>query len=278
MVTGKAEAGVSVTVKLKLVAPELPSASVTSLIESAGSASSFLIVPTPTLPPIVAFTGPVRFTSRVSSGSGVTSPRTETVSVCVVWPAVKVTVPLFAVKSVPDVAVPLAVAKLAVTVDADAAERKTLNVIVALPAFPSTTCALPIVIDGVAGVLIAAHAENSDVLPSESVAVAVAKPPATPANVTLNVPTPDAAVVIVASPRYVCPSPAPDGSQAVFWKNCTMYVLDGALLSVPAIVTEPAPNCADEMTGKFCRSLNEPMSPSPASFGVMPSSPRSMPS
>src|SRR4051794_34141264 len=189
-----------------------------------------------------------------------------------------VTVPVVAVKSVPDVAVPLAVAKLAVTVDADAAERKTLNVIVVLPAFPSTTCALPIVIAGVAGVLIAAHAENSEVLPSESVAGAVAKPPATPANVTLNVPMPDAAAVRGASPGDGVPSPAAEGSQAVLWKNCTMYVLDGALLSVPVIVTVPAPNCAVLMTGKFWRSLKRPASPSPVSFGVMPSSPRSMPS
>src|SRR3954454_20878402 len=167
-----------------------------------------------------------------------------------------VTVPLFGVKSVPDVPVPLAVAKLAVTVDAEAAERKTLNVIVAVPAFPSTTCGSLMLIDGVAGVDMAAHAENSDVLPRESVAVAVANPPATPANVTLNVPMPDAAVVIVVSPRYVCPSPAPEASHAVLWKNCTMYGLDGALLSVPVIVTVPAPNCAALMTGKFWRSLN----------------------
>src|SRR3954454_4061283 len=99
----------------------------------------------------------------------------------------KVTVPLFAVKSVPDVAVPLAVAKLAVTVDADAAERKTLKVIEAVPAFPSTTRALSLLIEGVACVLIDADAEISYVLPTESVAVAVAKPPSLPANVTLNV-------------------------------------------------------------------------------------------
>ncbi len=93
MVTGNAEAGVRVTVKSKLVVPELPSLSATSLMVSAESASSFRIVPRPWLSAMVAFTGLVRLTKSVSSASGVTSPRTVTLTVCVVWPGLKVTVP-----------------------------------------------------------------------------------------------------------------------------------------------------------------------------------------
>ena len=52
--------------------------------------SSLVIVPIPCASPSVALLGLDRFTKNVSSGSKVVSPRIETVSVRLVWPAVNV--------------------------------------------------------------------------------------------------------------------------------------------------------------------------------------------
>jgi hypothetical protein len=93
-VTCLPEAELSVTVKAAFVVPELPSVTVTSLIESAGSGSSSVIVPTPWLSVMVAFTAPERFRVKVSLSSSIVSPRTGTVMVPVVEPATMVSVPL----------------------------------------------------------------------------------------------------------------------------------------------------------------------------------------
>ena len=60
----------------------------------AGGASSFRIVPRPSPSAIVAWTGFVRFTKKVSSPSKKLSPKTGTVSVTVDSPGSKVSVPL----------------------------------------------------------------------------------------------------------------------------------------------------------------------------------------
>ena len=84
----------SVTVKFAFTVPELPSVTVTSSIERDGSPSSSRIVPMPWPSAIVAFVGPERLTKYVSLLSFSRSPLTRTVTVLVVWPAAKVTVPL----------------------------------------------------------------------------------------------------------------------------------------------------------------------------------------
>ena len=67
---GDAAGEESVTVKVAVVVPLLPSATVTSLIERPGTGlSSFTIVPTPWPSSIVAKRGSDRFTKNVSSGS-----------------------------------------------------------------------------------------------------------------------------------------------------------------------------------------------------------------
>ena len=60
--------------------------------------------------PSVAPLGAERFTASVSAPSKVPSLAIATVIVCVVAPGAKVNVPVAAVKSVPDVALPFAVA------------------------------------------------------------------------------------------------------------------------------------------------------------------------
>ena len=73
--------------------PALPSVTLTSLIDSVGTASSFVIVPIPLPSAIVAFTGPLRFTPNVSFASNFVSPFTVTLTGRVAWPGVKVSVP-----------------------------------------------------------------------------------------------------------------------------------------------------------------------------------------
>jgi hypothetical protein len=63
------------------------------------------------------------------------------------------------------------------------------------------------------------QAENSEVFPSASVAVAVRTVPVMPAKDVATVPFPDASVVRLAVPRCVSPSPNPVGSQEVFEKK-----------------------------------------------------------
>ena len=66
----------------------------------------------------------------------------------------------------------------------------------------------------------ALHGENSDVLPFESVAVAVMKCPTVvvTGKMTVKLVIPLASVEIggLVEPRYVCPSPKPEESQAGF--------------------------------------------------------------
>jgi hypothetical protein len=100
-------------------------------------------------------------------------------------------------------------------------------------------------------------------------------------TVTEKVTSPLAFVVTVAGavlPRKTCPSPFPEVSHAAFAKNCRRNCEFGVLLSVPWIVVVPAPGVTAVMTGKFWSPL-APVSGSPgvASFGVTPSSFRSMP-
>ena len=58
--------------------------------------SSFVIVPWPWPSARVAPTGPVRLTTKVSFGSTVVSPLTTTAIVLLVWPAVKLRLPVWA--------------------------------------------------------------------------------------------------------------------------------------------------------------------------------------
>jgi hypothetical protein len=95
-VTARPLAGVSVTVKVAATVPEFPSVTVTSLIESAGSASSSVIVPMPWLSVIDALTAFVRLSANVSFASSSTSPLTITATCFAVSPAAKLTVPVVA--------------------------------------------------------------------------------------------------------------------------------------------------------------------------------------
>jgi len=96
-VTGLALAGASVTVNTAFVVPAFPSLTVASPIDRAGGPSSSTMVPTPRASEIVALTGAERFTKNVSLFSSVASSSTATVTVALVWPGVKVSVPLVAV-------------------------------------------------------------------------------------------------------------------------------------------------------------------------------------
>ena len=66
------------------------------------------------------------------------------------------------------------------------------------------------------------QAENSEVLPVMSVAVEVINsPPPTPTgSVKVKAALQSASVFTVVCPRYISPSPWPDGSQTRFAKNC----------------------------------------------------------
>src|SRR6266542_1019018 len=79
-----------------------------------------------------------------------------------------------------------------------------------------------------------AHAENSDVLPAGSVAVAVMTWPAVfTGNVTLKAALQEPSVVTVVEPRNLCPSPYPEGSQEGLEKNSIEKVVVGRLSSPP---------------------------------------------
>jgi hypothetical protein len=82
----------SVTANTASTVPEFPSVTVASAIEIDTSSSE--IVPVP-LPPIVAPLGFERPRVRLSLGSNAVSPWTRTVTVLLVWPGAKVSVPLF---------------------------------------------------------------------------------------------------------------------------------------------------------------------------------------
>jgi len=86
-------------VKVRIEVPALPSAIETSLIETwIGVPSSLTIVPIPCASAIVAPpVALVRFSSTVSSSSGVPSLAIATVTVAWTWLSVKESVPLVAV-------------------------------------------------------------------------------------------------------------------------------------------------------------------------------------
>ena len=65
--------------------PEFPSVTVTSLIESAGTASSSAIVPSPLASKIDAFDALLNPTANVSLASLNLSPFTVTENVCVIY-------------------------------------------------------------------------------------------------------------------------------------------------------------------------------------------------
>ena len=75
------------------VVPASPSLALKSLIEIAGRASSLRMVPTPWPSAIVPRRALDRLTKNVSSGSKVVSPLTSTVTVLLVSPGRKTTVP-----------------------------------------------------------------------------------------------------------------------------------------------------------------------------------------
>src|SRR5437763_1941235 len=123
----------------------------------------------------------------------------------------------------------------------------------------------------------AAHAENSDVLPDGSVAVAVITSDDGSAMVVkVRAALPAASVAALAEPRNSCPSPLPVGSHPMLEKNSTWKIVLGVLLRVAAMLVATPELTAETTTGKFCELLG-PESESPASFGVTPSPPRSMP-
>ena len=79
--------------------PASPSVTVASPIDTVGAVSSSVIVPTPCASPSVAFEGALRLRKKLSFGSSSRSPFTSTVTVCVVSPAAKLSVPAVAAKS-----------------------------------------------------------------------------------------------------------------------------------------------------------------------------------
>jgi hypothetical protein len=82
----------SVTTKVAVAVPVLPSATTASATAMVGVASSSVIVPVACASPTVAFVGPERSTTKVSLTSSRTSPFTCTVTGRTVWPGLNVTV------------------------------------------------------------------------------------------------------------------------------------------------------------------------------------------
>jgi hypothetical protein len=104
------------------------------------------------------------------------------------------------------------------------------------------------------GQLTGLQAENSDVVPPESVAVAVMEfPTAGPATEKVNVGVlPLASVATGIDPRKIAPSPDPLALQDVLEKNSIVNVVLAVLLTrLPVIVVVPLPlsNVAVAMTG-----------------------------
>jgi hypothetical protein len=102
------------------------------------------------------------------------------------------------------------------------------------------------------GQFTATQAENSDVVPLESVAVAVMEfPTAGPETGTLNDALPLPSVVTDIDPRKIAPSPNPLPLQDVLEKNSIVNVVLAVLLRLPVIVVLPLPlsNVAVAMTG-----------------------------
>jgi hypothetical protein len=97
------------------------------------------------------------------------------------------------------------------------------------------------------------QAENWDVVPLESVAVAVMEfPTAGPATEKVNVGVlPLGSVATDIDPRKIAPSPNPLPLQDVFEKNSIVNVVLAVLLRLPVIVVMPLTlsNVAVAMTG-----------------------------
>ena len=74
-----------------------------------------------------------------------------------------------------------------------------------------------------------------------------------------------AAVVTSVVPRRIRPWPIPERAQDTSEKNSSRNVVPPSLFNVPEIVTLPAPNTAEVMTGKFWAWLLPLLSPSQAS-------------
>ena len=83
---------------MKVAFTELPfpSVTVTSFTDSDGKPSSSVIVPIPCGSGVVALSAPERLSAKVSLTSSRRSPFTATVTVLVVSPAAKLSVPLLA--------------------------------------------------------------------------------------------------------------------------------------------------------------------------------------
>ncbi len=101
-----------------------------------------------------------------------------------------------------------------------------------------------------ATVVTATHAENSDVLLFESVAVAVMTPAVAPPS-TVNVASPEALVVTLVDAINVWPSPLPEASHAALENSSIRNVAFGVLFSEPTTVVVVALAIADASTGKF---------------------------
>ncbi len=84
------------TLKLAVTVPVSPSVTVTSPIATEGSESSSVIVPSPCASSIDAFKALDRLRKKFSSFSSSASPLTSTVTVFVVSPAAKLSVPAVA--------------------------------------------------------------------------------------------------------------------------------------------------------------------------------------
>ena len=94
-----------------------------------------------------------------------------------------------------------------------------------------------------------AQAENSEVLPFVSVAVAVNTDPPMSGRVTEKPALPLASVITFVEPRNICPSPLPPLSHERLLKNSKRYSLLLTLFNVPDSVTFPLATETPVMTG-----------------------------
>ncbi len=123
-----------------------------------------------------------------------------------------------------------------------------------VPDVPTMNVPLPALVNaGAAAALTMTAAENSEVLPTPSVAVAVTTRPAETATLreTLKAALPLASVVALRKPRNCCPSAMPPAGSASLAKNSTRNVESGVVWSVPAMTVWPLFSKAEVNTGKF---------------------------
>src|SRR3982751_6611118 len=148
----------------------------------------------------------------------------------------------------------------------------------AVPPFPPT---VPTVTGAVAAST-DLHRENSDVLPSGSVAVAVTTDPFGTFDVAPNdaekikSPLPSVEMPLI-EPNHTAPSPLPDAWHVGLWNSSITNGVFGVLLNVPWNTLVPSTSFSAKTTaGKFCR-LFDPPSRSSRSFAVTPSPSRQIP-